>query len=126
MRRLTVDGYPTCNDQFFHIAARTQTGLGQYFMQLRRIIISSQVASHWLLMPSTVFRSSECFLASGDSVIVVRGNKTENCISVCSCIALTVALIGVLRFLARAGFATLGFADGHIGAGSIRRPTRLS
>jgi hypothetical protein len=126
MRRLTVDGYPAGNDQFFHIAARTQTSLGQHFMQLGRIIIGSQVATCWLLMPSAVFGSSEYFLTSGDSVIVIRGNKTENCISVCACIALTMALIGVLGFLTRTWFATLRFADGRVGAGSFRRRAWLS
>jgi hypothetical protein len=97
-------------------------------MQLGRIIIGSQVATCWLLMPSAVFGSSEYFLTSGDSVIVIRGNKTENCISICACacIALTMALIGVLGFLARTWFATLRFANGRVGAGSFRRRAWLS
>jgi hypothetical protein len=95
-------------------------------VQLGCIVVGGEVATRWLLVPSAVFSGSECFLASGYPVIVVRGNKTEDCISVCSCIALTMALIGVLGFLARTRFATLRFTGGRVDAGSVRRCDRPS
>src|SRR5476649_1062699 len=44
--RLAVDGYAAGDDQLFHVAARTEAGLGQHLVQLRRVVVRGQVAAH--------------------------------------------------------------------------------
>src|SRR5476651_1113471 len=43
-RRLLADA--AGDDQLFHVAARTEAGLGQHLVQLRRVVVRGQVAAH--------------------------------------------------------------------------------
>src|SRR5471032_1186102 len=43
---LAIDGHAARNDQIFHVAARTETGFGQYLVQLGRIVVGRQVTAY--------------------------------------------------------------------------------
>ena len=51
MGRLTIDGHTARDDQFFHVATRTQSDVGQHFVQLWRVVVGGQVAPYRLALP---------------------------------------------------------------------------
>jgi hypothetical protein len=62
--RLAVHRHAAGDDQLFHVAARTEAGLGQHLVQLRRIVVGGQVAARlgalaWPRPPSLASKASE-------------------------------------------------------------------
>ena len=62
--RLAVHRHAAGDDQFFHVAARTQAGFGQHLVQLRRVVFGGQVAARlggwaWPRPPSLASNASE-------------------------------------------------------------------
>src|SRR5471030_3192676 len=44
--RLAIHRHAAGDDQFFHVAARAETGFGQHLVQFRRVVVRRQVAAH--------------------------------------------------------------------------------
>ena len=44
MRRLTIDRHTPCNDQLFHLAARSDAGIGEQFVQLGSVVIEDRAS----------------------------------------------------------------------------------
>src|SRR5690606_3502164 len=54
MRGFTIDRYATGNDQLFHVATRSQSGLSQHLVQFRRIVFCRQIAANTFLLMTTL------------------------------------------------------------------------
>ena len=70
MGRFAIDRDASGDDQFFHIATRAQAGFGENLVQLRRIIIGSQVApDHFRRRRTTVAGTVGTGLIRSGSII---------------------------------------------------------
>ena len=89
MSRFTIDGNASGNDQFFHVATGTETGIGKHLVKLGSVVFSPQFTFGILLFRWCICRS---VTLSIDFVVIVGSHKPENV----ACIVL-VRILAVLR-----------------------------
>jgi hypothetical protein len=107
MGRLAVDRHAAGNDQFFHVAARTEARFRQYFVQLWRVVVRGQVAAGWLLRAAT---------AAFVGVERVRSDEGEGCIGIVVATVAEGAMDAAFLAWLRTAFATLVLAFFAAGA----------
>ena len=97
MSRFAIDGNTSRNDQFFHIAPRTQPGIGQYLVQLRCIVLSRQFTFELSGLVRCTILASDSHVAFAIDLVEFTGcDETEHIIVSAVSRCLTFASFGCI------------------------------
>ena len=121
MSRLAIHGNTACNNQLFHIAARTDTGLGQHLVQFRLHQLAAHVFTQALRQTILLVQMAEC-----DVVISIQNHnwRVISRVRIASILRAALAFASttacILTTTSRGGFATIILWASRTGLGLTR------